>query len=63
MTRGQKYYARGKARARCEAIEWSFTFSEGKVYYWSELSEWCEYFTALGKRFGLLREFRENGII
>ena len=57
------YYQRRKLSLRCEAIEWQFTFSNGEVHYWSDIATACEYFTRLGKRYGLLREFRENGII
>ena len=31
--------------------------------YWSDIVYWCDYFRYWGKRFGLLREFRENAII
>jgi len=56
-------YAEGKKRARNEAIEWQNTFIEGKTYYWSEIAEFTDYFSKLAKRYGLIREFRENGII
>ena len=56
-------YSEGKERARNEAIEWQGTFSEGKTYYWSEMAYFSDYFSKLAKRYGLIREFRENGII
>ena len=55
-------YAEKKERIREQAREWKEKFSESEHYY-SELSFWQDYFTRLGKRYGLLREFRENGII
>ena len=55
-------YAERKAKARDEAIEWQNEFSE-KDHYMSEYVFWGNYFEKLGKRYGLLREFRENGII
>ena len=33
------------------------------AYSWDDLASWGDFFTETGKRFGLLREFRENGII
>lgn len=64
MTRNQRYYRRSKVKARLIAIEWQLSFNEHEEeWYWSELAEWTAYFRKLGKRFGLLREFAENGII
>ena len=54
-------YQQGKARVRQEAIDWQNDFSNHN-YYQSELAEWAGYFYTLGKRYGLLREFHENGI-
>lgn len=65
MTRNQKYYRRGKARARVCAIEWQYAFESGEFpehEQWS-LFEWCDHFRRIGKRFGLIREFKENGIL
>ena len=56
-------YQDGKAKARQEAMDWQQTFADGKSYYWSEMFEVSVHFTKLAKRYGLLREFRENGII
>lgn len=64
MTRNQKSYRRCKEHAREIAIEWQLEFGEREEpWYWSELAEWTEYFRKIGKRYGLLREFAENGII
>lgn len=57
-----KTYKQRKNEARDRAVEWQLNFSEN-TYYWSDLVYWQEYFTKLGKRHGLLTEFRENGII
>lgn len=56
-------YQDGKAKAIEEAMEWQQTFADGKSYYWSEIFEFSVHFTKLAKRYGLVREFRENGII
>ena len=56
-------YAEGKAKAIEEALEWQRSFAEGKSYYWSEMVEFSAHFSKLAKRYGLVREFRENGII
>lgn len=57
-----KTYKERKEAAREKAIEWQRTFEEHN-YSWGELVEWNAYFEALGKRYGLTDEFRENGII
>lgn len=54
-------YQENKKAARQEAIEWQATTAQQPMY-WSEVAEWNEYFTRLGRRYGLLREFHENGI-
>lgn len=55
-------YQRRKAAVQQEAIEWQRNFPE-QGYYWSDIAYWGEYFERLGRRYGLLTEFRENGII
>lgn len=54
-------YTESKARARKLAIDWQHEESQRNMSY-GELAEACERFNKLGKRFGLLGEFRENGI-
>lgn len=54
-------YAERKAAAEQEAIEWLSDFANHN-YSYDELAEWADYFRKLGKKYGLLREFRENGI-
>lgn len=54
-------YSRKKAAARELAIEVQNAMNEMRLT-WSEL-KWIEdYFYTIGSRFGLLGEFRENGI-
>lgn len=59
---GQTSYQEGKEKARKEAIEWAYDFADNNCTY-SELAYYQDHFTKLGKRYGLLKEFRENGII
>lgn len=57
----KKTYRQLKEAARQTAIDWQ---SEDSGYPYSQegLSILGGFFYKLGKRFGLLREFRENGI-
>lgn len=56
-----KTYASNKAVARQEAIDWqNDLFRDNRSY--KEMQEAAERFEKLGKRYGLLKEFRENGI-
>lgn len=54
-------YAERKENVREEAIDWQYEASEKNLSY-GELAEAGDYFYKMGKRYGLLREFRENGI-
>lgn len=63
MSRYQKYYSKRKAQLVEQAIDWQIKCAEGEVMYWSDIAYWGDYFRYWGKRFGLLREFLENGII
>lgn len=51
-----------KEEARNQAIEWVSWQSQRSLSY-GALAEWQEYFAALGEKFDLTDEFRENGII
>jgi hypothetical protein len=53
---------RTKEEARESATDWQ-SWQQEKSLSYSELAEWSEYFYKLGRKFGLVREFRENGII
>ena len=57
-----KKYLIGKNHARFFATEWQNDFDKHN-YFMSELAYYSDYFERLGKRYGLLKEFRENGII
>lgn len=54
-------YWEKKEQARQEAIEWQMNFAE-RNYSWGELAYWGSYFEELGRKYGLLKEFRENAI-
>ncbi len=54
-------YKELKEKARQLAIEWQEYASEYDMSY-AELASWCDYFYRLGKKYGLLGEFRENAI-
>lgn len=55
-------YEKQKEAARARAIEWQLTASERADSY-SELYEAQRKHEKAARRFGLVREFRENGII
>ena len=54
-------YAEKKAEVRDRAIQWQCEFAD-RVISWGELAEEQAEFERLGRRYGLLTEFRENGI-
>lgn len=55
-------YQQAKERARQAAINIQLTLSENS-YFMSDLAYFSAYFEKLGKRYGLIKEFKENGII
>lgn len=55
-------YAARKERARQEAIDWQDWQAEQSLSY-GELADATAHFEALGRRYGLIQEFRENAII
>lgn len=57
----KRTYRQQKEAAREEAIDWQNWLSENSVSY-EGLTIATGYFEKLGRRYGLLREFRENGI-
>lgn len=61
MENNKTIYARKKASARQEAIDWQKDVANHD-YSYGELAEFVMHFEKLGKRYGLLKEFRENGI-
>jgi hypothetical protein len=54
-------HQQSKERVRNFAIEWQQDFPNHN-YTWSEIQIYQDMFERLGRRFGLLQEFRENGI-
>lgn len=55
-------YKKEKERARQMAINWQYDTAQKTMSY-NELMEAAEHFEKLAKRYGLLKEFKENGII
>lgn len=55
-------YSENKAKLREEAIQWQKDFSKYN-YSYPEIAEKQAYFERKAKRFGLVQEFKENGII
>ena len=51
-----------KAELREEAIDWQQSFNDYN-YSYGELAEWFEYFENKGRQLGLLKEFRNEGIL
>lgn len=54
-------YEAKKEIARQEAIDWQNDVAN-RNYSYGELCEFVMHFEKLGRRYGLLKEFRENGI-
>ena len=57
----RKSYEQQKEAARQTAIDWQLEAQERDMSY-AELNEAGNRFEKRGKRYGLLREFRENAI-
>lgn len=57
-----KTYAERKADIEAKAIDWSNNLGEYPAWSYGELADIQEFFEKNGKRYGLLREFRENAI-
>ena len=57
-----KTYQELKNKAREEAKTWQFDFANNN-YSYEEIGNVGEYFIKLAKRYGLTKEFKENGII
>ena len=62
MAKIKKTYQQLKEAAREAAIDWQNWQAEQNLSY-GELAEDQERFEKLGRRYGLIREFRENAII
>lgn len=61
---GKKLSSREKAKAslRDFAIQWQYDFANYN-YSYSDLAMYTDFFNEYGKKYGLIREFRENGIL
>lgn len=57
-----KAYQKAKEKARIKAVEWQLDFCNHN-YSYGELVCYNDYFKKLAKRYGLMKEFKENGII
>ena len=55
-------YMEKKEAARNEAINWMHTTANDSMS-WSEIAEYQDRLMTIGRRYGLIREFRENGVI
>ena len=55
-------YSENKEKARAEAIDWQMEAGNG-TYSYAEVFEMVEHFQKIAKKYGLIKEFRENGII
>ena len=55
-------YQRRKDAARAQAIQWQADFPD-RSPSWGEIAAQQRQLEQLARRYGLLREFRENGII
>ena len=62
MKNKMKSYQERKAEIREKAIDWQYKSSQ-KSMYWSEVAYWSNYWYKQAKRYGLVKEFRENAII
>ena len=55
-----KTYRERQAESEDKAKEWQSVFSQFS-WSWGEIAEIQNYFYTIGKRYGLLKKFRENG--
>ena len=56
-------YQERKARARERAIEAHRAMIEAQNYSWVEMIALYEYLETIARNYGLVNEFRENGLI
>lgn len=55
-------FPKTKEEARQKAIDWQKSVSV-KNYSYGDMIEWDNYFNIIARKFNLVREFKENGII
>ena len=58
----KKYYEK-KAHARQIAIDWQSRIASRPGWSLNWLANWIERFERIGRKYGLLKEFKENGIL
>lgn len=56
-----KSFADRRESVRETAVEWS-NYGEAWPLTWNEINHISDWFYRMGKRYGLLTEFRENGL-
>lgn len=61
--RGRSAYASKKARARQLAIDWQLGVATRPGYSRGWHAEWLARWERIGHKYGLIREFKENGLI
>ena len=55
-------YRKGKEKTRNEAVDWQADFASHN-YSYGEPACFSGYFETKARRYGLVKEFKENGII
>lgn len=61
-TKAMARYQKEKEKARRDAIEIQIKVSNS-AQSWEEVNQLSDYLHRLGKRYGLLKEFKENGLL
>ena len=56
-------YQKRKEAAREKAMQFIYNCNMGVLYSWYDIARIQDNFERLAHRYGLLREFRENGLI
>lgn len=56
-------YIKKKERARQLAQDWQLRVASRPGWSWSWCIEWLARWERIGRKYGLLREFKENGIL
>lgn len=56
-------YEKKKERARQWAIDWQVALDSEVQHSWQWCIEWAERFEKIARKYGLLREFKKNGIL
>lgn len=60
---GKTKYQQGKAKTIELAMDFQNSFAEGRTWYYSELADFQEKMEKRARRYGLLKELRNEGII